>query len=78
MRIRLNPVACQSIVLAVCLGMPMPLIASLANHANALPQAEAAATSPATSAAADTAPAAVLGSVIFDSRVMTTGSIVGW
>jgi hypothetical protein len=78
MRIRLNPIACQSIVLAVCLGMPMPLIASLANHANALPQAEAAATSPVNSAAADTATAPVLGSAIFDARVMTTGSIVGW
>ena len=78
MRIRLNPIACQSIVLAVCLGMPMPLIASLANHANALPRAEATTTSPATSAAADTTPAAVLGSVVFDARVMTTGSIVGW
>ena len=73
MRIRLNPIACQSIVLAVCLGMPMPLIASLANHANALPQAETA-----TAATADTAPAPVLGSAIFDTRVMTTGSIVGW
>jgi len=78
MRIRLNPIACQSIVLAVCLGMPMPLIASLANHANALPQAEATTTNPATAAAADTAPAPVLGSAIFDTRVMTTGSIVGW
>jgi hypothetical protein len=81
MRIRLNPIACQSIVLAVCLGMPMPLIASLANHANALPQAEATTTNPATAATAataDAAPAPVLGSAIFDTRVMTTGSIVGW
>jgi hypothetical protein len=78
MRIRLNPIACQSIVLAVCLGMPMPLIASLANHTNALPQAEATTTSPATTAAAEATPAPVLGSAIFDTRVMTTGSIVGW
>ena len=78
MRIRLNPIACQSIVLAVCLGMPMPLIASLANHANAVPQAEATASSPGNSAAADTAATPVLGSAIFDARVMTTGSIVGW
>jgi len=78
MRIRLNPIACQSIVLAVCLGMPMPLIASLANHANALPQAEATTTSPATTATAEATPAPVLGSAIFDTRVMTTGSIVGW
>lgn len=76
MRIRLNPIACQSIVLAVCLGMPMPLIASLANHANALPQAEATASTPDT--AADATPAPVLRSAIFDARVMTTGSIVGW
>jgi hypothetical protein len=78
MRIRLNPIACQSIVLAVCLGMPMPLIASLANHANAASLAEATASSPITSATTDTAPAPVLGSAIFDTRVMTTGSIVGW
>jgi hypothetical protein len=78
MRIRLNPIACQSIVLAVCLSMPMPLIASLANRANASPQPEAAATSSVNSPATDTAAAPVLGSAIFDTRVMTTGSIVGW
>jgi hypothetical protein len=77
MRIRLNPIACQSIVLAVCLGMPMPLIASLANRANAWPQPEATTTSPVNSVA-DTAATPVLGSVIFDARVMTTGSVVGW
>ena len=75
MRIRLNPIASQSIVLAVCLGMPMPLIASLANHANQAPLAEATASGPVTSATADTP---VLGSAIFDTRIMTTGSIVGW
>ena len=78
MRIRLNPIACQSIVLAVCLGMPMPLIASLANHANAASLAEATASNPATSTAADTAAAPTLGTALFDARVMTTGSIVGW
>lgn len=78
MRIRLNPIACQSIVLAVCLGMPMPLIASLANHANAAALAEATASSPVTSDATDAVAAPALGSAIFDTRVMTTGSIVGW
>lgn len=77
MRIRLTPIACQSIVLAVCLGVPMPLIASLANHANASSQAETAASSPITSNS-DTTAAPAIGTAIFDTRIMTTGSVVGW
>ncbi|HEY4144684.1 hypothetical protein [Pinirhizobacter sp.] len=78
MRIRLTPIACQSIVLAVCLGMPMPLIASLANRANAASLAETTGSNPATSTDGDTTPITALRAVGFDTRIMTTGSIVGW
>jgi hypothetical protein len=80
MRVRLSPIACQSIVLAICLGMPMPLIASLANHAGATDPIAAAASQPAISTAEVGQPVASLGSraANFDPRVMTTGSIVGW